>query len=266
MRERMKKAKVMCKHESKLLAQDAPVWTRQRLSRPSLEEEEKSRLTARLPSHVYVTPVRREEKMRQEEARRMARILEPSWKKSMQVVKPDQNNKNDNMSSCQIEFDSTAVENASLKCSIDDDTVESDRDESSWPKTSFESTIKEPKILDRAVSSEQAVAYLVNQTSLTKSLPPKMKPLEGTISTKAGKRSSEDFWVLEQSNCDDEKSQRNPAFENDISAPYLIANAPSQKKVKNIVHEERMEDINSVAHFLEAKEAAGEELLGAGRA
>ena len=62
LRERMKKAKVVCKHESKLLAQDAPVWTRKRLSRPSLEEEEKSRLTARLPSHVYVTPVRREER------------------------------------------------------------------------------------------------------------------------------------------------------------------------------------------------------------
>jgi len=83
-REGEKKA-VVCKHVSKMLAGDALIWTRKRLSRPTLEEEEKSRLAARLPSHVYVTPVRREEKMRQEEARRMARILEPDLKKSAQA-------------------------------------------------------------------------------------------------------------------------------------------------------------------------------------
>jgi len=85
------KAVVVCnKHVSKMLAEDAPMWKRRRLTRPTLEEEEKSRVTAGLPNHVYVIPVRREEKMRQEEARRMARVLVPVWNNPTvpQEVKP----------------------------------------------------------------------------------------------------------------------------------------------------------------------------------
>ena len=191
------------------------------------------------------------------------------------MVKPDQNNKtnkNDIISSRQIKSDSVAVENSSLMSSIDD-TLQSDRDDSSWSKPSIQNTMEEPKILNR-VSPEQAVSDLVNNTSCTKSLPAKMKLLEGTISSKTSKRTSDDFWVLEQSGTDGDgdKSRRISAFENDTSAAYLIGNEddsnlmnnPSKKKVKNTEREERMEDINPVAHFLEAKEVVEEELVDGG--
>jgi len=74
------KSVVVCnKHVSKMLAEDAPMWKRRRLLRPTLEDEEKSRVTAGLPSHAYANPTRKQEKMKQEEARRMARLLVPGW-------------------------------------------------------------------------------------------------------------------------------------------------------------------------------------------
>ena len=206
--------------------------------------------------------------MRQEEARRMARILEPGWSKTIeQVVKPDQNKKikeGDNTSS-QIKGDSTAVKNL---------IAESNRDNCSLAKTSISNIREEPNILNRA-SPEQAVSDLVNNTSCIKSLSPKMKQLEDTVSTKTSKRSSEDFWVLEQSGTDgnDDTSQMSSVLENDRNNAYPIKKecgsnlkiTPSHKKVKNTEHEEieeGIEDIDPVAHFLEAKEVLEEELAG----
>merc|ERR1712181_177085 len=103
------KSVVLCnKHVSKVLAEDAPMWKRRRLTRPTLDDEEKSRATAGLPSHAYVNPVRKQEKMRQEEARRMARLLVPGWNNptdSQEEVKPGQVNKtkkNDDKTSLKI--------------------------------------------------------------------------------------------------------------------------------------------------------------------
>ena len=275
------KAVVVCnKHVSKMLAEDAPMWKRRRLTRPTLEEEEKSRVTAGLPSHVYVIPVRREEKMRQEEARRIARVLVPGWNNPTvpQGVKPGQvtkTKKNDNKtslkivsSSSQMISESTTVENASSMNSIDD-IAKSKEDESCLTKTSIPNSIDGPKILHR-VSPEKAVSDLVNNTSRTKTLTSKTKLSVGTISSKTSKKSSEDFWVLEQpgSSGDDDKFLRGDVFETNNSVAYPIAkeentslmDTSSQNKVQNIEHEsieERME----VAHFLEAKEVLEDEEL-----
>ena len=219
---------VVCNnHVSKMLAEDAPMWKRRKLTRPTLEEEEKSRVTAGLPSHVFVIPVRREEKIRQEEARRMAKVLVPGWNNPTvsQEVKPGQVNnktkKNDNKtalktesSSSQMISESTTMENASSTTSIDD-IAKSNQDERSLTQNSISNTIEGPKSLQRVSPEEQAVSDLVNNTSRTKTLTPKTKLSVGTISSKTSKRSSEDFWVLEQpgSSGDDDKCLRGGVFD-----------------------------------------------------
>ena len=208
--------------------------------------------------------------MRQEEARRMARVLVPGWNNPSvpQEVKPGQVNnktkKNDNKttlttksSASQIISESTTAENASSMTSIDD-IAKSNQDERSLTKTSISNTIEGPKFLQRVSPEEQAVSDLVNNTSRTKTLTPKTKLSVGTISSKTSKRSSEDFWVLEQpgSSGDDDKCLRGAVFETNNSVAYPIANEEDTSLMntssQNIDHErmERME----IAHYFEAKE------------
>ena len=63
------------KHLSKLLAEDSPLCKRRRLTRPTVEEEEKCREIARIPSHLFVSSSRREQKRKEEETRKSQALI-----------------------------------------------------------------------------------------------------------------------------------------------------------------------------------------------
>jgi len=66
---------ILGKHLSKLLAEDSPLWKRRRLTRSTVEEEEKCREIARIPSHLFVSSSRREQKRKEEETRKSQALI-----------------------------------------------------------------------------------------------------------------------------------------------------------------------------------------------
>ena len=238
---REEKARV-CKHVSTILAGDVLLWRRRRLTRPTTEEEENSRNTAGLPSHVFVTSPRRVEKLRQEEERRTKALDTPNML-SGQIIKATKNDNTSSLKKVPSSNDVADIENATSLNNID---CENNGAQSSPTRTNILKTREETKLQCR-VSPETALPHLVNNISHTKSLIPKSKHSQGTVSKRS--RSSEDFWVLEQSdtnslNGDVRKCQKDSAF------------------VNNTRPVETMKDIDPIAHFLEAKEVLEEDLEG----
>jgi len=173
---------ILGKHLSKLLAEDSPLWKRRRLTRSTVEEEEKCREIARIPSHLFVSSSRREQKRKEEETRKSQALISQEVTSSL-------------ISRLKM-FDNTPssnIESSSISVSCPKSIEDADRNDEHMLTSEGNNT--SILIEDPDQNRASPVPDLVNYEDCTKSLSSKASKIENSETSK----NNLDVWSTEQS-------------------------------------------------------------------
>ena len=249
---------ILGKHLSKLLAEDSPLWKRRRLTRPTVEEEEKCRDIARIPSHLFVSSSRREQKRKEEETRKYQALISQEVTSSL-------------ISRLKM-FDNTSssnIESSSISASCPKSIEDADRNDEHMLTSEGNNT--SILIEDPDQNRISPVPDLVNYEHCTKSLSSKVGKIENSETSK----NNLDIWSTEQSSSKypvqkchkdqtvEDVTKTSPHNKNEEDG--VLLNTSQNSSCQNMEQGKKvgkLEEIEPVPNSLETREILDDGLVG----